>query len=386
MERVIKCIKMRIIMEKVKKNRIQILKILSISLVICLLGFISTPELWAEWYSPDWSYRVPITITSSNDLSSYQMEIPVNYTPNMQSSFGDIRFTSFDGVTEISQWLENRTYSGSADFWTKIPQIQSGATKIYMYYGNSSAASSSNGKSTFSFYDGFDDRPTGQNPPSGWSQKNLTKGDFTVKAIGRGTTSSKSAELHQTASGVCYYDDYRAHIGIGTQTDNFCWEFYARASQTNDKTYQRMTDEANEKVMVTLAFGENGQIRYYDGSWHDLRAYSSDLWYKIKIYNFDFANHQFDVDINDINEATNAQFEENGNRITHITFQGNPSYPGSKAYYDDIRIRDYVFLEPTMAMGPEEVVPEPSSLLLLGIGSLVFGLFGTSKRKKFKLS
>ena len=343
-------------MEEMRKNRIQILKILSVSLVICLLGLISTSELWAEWYNPDWSHRMPITINSSGNLTNYQVKIPVQYNENIKSDFGDVRFTTDDGKTEISYWMENRDYSNSSLFWVKIPSLSSG-TKVYMYYGNSSAASVSNGKNTFGFYQGFDDRPTGENPPFGWSEKLSDKGDFTVKQIGRGTTSTKSAELHQTASGVPYCDAYRAYMGIGTQTDNFCWEFYARADQTNDKTYQRMTDEANEKVMVTLAFGENGQIRYYDGSWHDLTAYSSGIWYKIKIYNLDFINHQFDIDINDINEVTNAHFEQNGDRITHITFQGNPYYPGSKAYYDDIRIRQYAGPDPDINFGPPETVP-----------------------------
>ena len=76
----------------------------------------------------------------------------------MQADFDDIRFTSSDGTTLIDHWLESKTDSTTADFWVEIPSIPASpnTTMIYIYYGNSSASSASNGDNTFLLFDNFD--------------------------------------------------------------------------------------------------------------------------------------------------------------------------------------------------------------------------------------
>jgi DNA-binding beta-propeller fold protein YncE len=106
-----------------------------------------------------WSRRKAITVTNTtaSTLTNYQANISVAYDSDMKTDFSDIRFRDSGGSTDLSFWLETATTSVSAVYWVKVPSIPaSGATTIYMYYGNAAASSASNGDNTFTFFDGFD--------------------------------------------------------------------------------------------------------------------------------------------------------------------------------------------------------------------------------------
>jgi hypothetical protein len=111
------------------------------------------------WFDTSWAQRKPITLTehSGSDLTQYQVKLSVSYvTSKMKSDFSDMRFTANDGLSLIPFWIESYTPSSSATVWVKVPSIPaSGSATIYMYYGNPSAASASNGTATFEFFDDF---------------------------------------------------------------------------------------------------------------------------------------------------------------------------------------------------------------------------------------
>jgi hypothetical protein len=105
-----------------------------------------------------WSRRAPVTINNpGSSLTDYQVRVDVTYDADMQSNFDDIRFREPDGSTELSHWRESYIASTSAIFWVKVPSIPSGSRTIYMYYGNSTASSASDGDATFEFFDDFED-------------------------------------------------------------------------------------------------------------------------------------------------------------------------------------------------------------------------------------
>ncbi len=80
---------------------------------------------------------------------------------NIRDDFGDLRFTSQDGSTNLNYWIESITGSAPyiATVWIKIPSIPAGpcTTKIYGYYSKSSETTTSNGTNTFEFFDDFAD-------------------------------------------------------------------------------------------------------------------------------------------------------------------------------------------------------------------------------------
>jgi Domain of unknown function (DUF2341)/Cadherin-like beta sandwich domain/Divergent InlB B-repeat domain len=111
------------------------------------------------WWNAAWNYRADVNISGTGTaLSNYQISVPVTYNSNMRSDFGDIRFVAADNTTVLNYWVTNETAGASATFWVLVPSIAaSGQTKIYMYYGNSAAVTTSNIHTTFIFGDDFSD-------------------------------------------------------------------------------------------------------------------------------------------------------------------------------------------------------------------------------------
>jgi len=143
-------------------------------------------------FPTDWAYRKSHTITHpTGGLTNYQVKIRVYRTTGTDSvdtvyvgdkclaDFGDIRFTNNAG-TELDYWMEVNatTY---ADFWVEIDNIST-STNIYIYYGNSEATTTSNGDTTFLFFDDFTTLDT-----SKWD---------TTTYIGVGSVSISSGKLN----------------------------------------------------------------------------------------------------------------------------------------------------------------------------------------------
>jgi len=130
--------------------------------MVLVIGLFTTQFIAADWYDTNWSYRTPVTITNSGSaLTYYQVEVSLDGTfdwDNIESDGADIRFTESDGKNDIDFWIESWDYQTSAIIWVKVPSIAANpaTTTIYLYYGNSSATSASDGVATFNFFDGFD--------------------------------------------------------------------------------------------------------------------------------------------------------------------------------------------------------------------------------------
>jgi len=140
----------------------KVLKNLTIFLVFFSFIFLLQARPSYAWLS-GWNYRRNITINNtqnSNTLTDYQVAINLTYTSNMQPDFSDIRFTnSSDSL--LSYWIESKVDSTWAYVWVKVPSIPASSTAtIYLYYGNPSATSLSNGFNVFDFFDDFSNYTT----------------------------------------------------------------------------------------------------------------------------------------------------------------------------------------------------------------------------------
>jgi len=103
-------------------------------------------------------YQVRITAHFGDDNSgSYDLGENVYLNSRCRTDFADVRFVSSDGVTELDYWMETKTDGTSAVFWVEVLDDLSAAANqtIYIYYGNAAAATTSNGKNTFIFFDDF---------------------------------------------------------------------------------------------------------------------------------------------------------------------------------------------------------------------------------------
>jgi len=127
------------------------------------------------WLS-GWDYRKSHKIegSSAGAVTDYQVRIKAHYgvgtdsgedvylNEHCRTDFGDIRFTSDDGVTELSYWMEEKVDGDYAIFWVKVPSIPASpdTATIYIYYGKSDAVTTSNGENTFVQFHNFEDGTT----------------------------------------------------------------------------------------------------------------------------------------------------------------------------------------------------------------------------------
>jgi len=110
----------------------------------------------------NFKYRRKITITelSGNDLTDYQVLIELNSTnfdfSHTQANGEDIRFADANGNL-LSYWIEEwDSVNKKAKVWVKVPSIPANSSvEIWMYCGNPTAKSASDGDETFEFFDDF---------------------------------------------------------------------------------------------------------------------------------------------------------------------------------------------------------------------------------------
>ena len=126
------------------------------------VGEYHVPLIWLNGFN----YRMKILINNTdnpNSLADYQVKINLNWDPDMQPDFSDIRFTETTDTTTLSYWIEDFTPSTSATVWVKIPSIPASSTKdIYVYFGNQTPVTSgSDGDGTFQYFDHWTSDNTG---------------------------------------------------------------------------------------------------------------------------------------------------------------------------------------------------------------------------------
>jgi len=118
------------------------------------------------WWNSAWQYRIDNPLP--NGVRPYQLSLTLSNSAgtntathiflngHAKSDFSDIRFT-LNNAIELPYWIES---AATGKVWVRVPD--NGIVNIY--YGNPSASSLSNGKSTFEFFDDFNTLDLGSNP------------------------------------------------------------------------------------------------------------------------------------------------------------------------------------------------------------------------------
>jgi len=113
-----------------------------------------------EWWNHSFTRRKPIymNVTTGETPGNYSVILNVSYEPEMQADFDDIRFIRYnDNESTLDYWIENKSDGAWAKIWVEIrDNITSDNTILaWLYYGNSTVESNSNGTNTFQFFDDF---------------------------------------------------------------------------------------------------------------------------------------------------------------------------------------------------------------------------------------
>jgi len=299
-----------------------------------------------------WKYRIPITITNNANVSldNYQIRLYLtaqNFTFDLaQPNGSDIRFATLNG-TMLPYWIEywNST-SQEAVVWVKVPYIpKNGSTTIYMYYGNPSANSESNGTATFLFFDDFEDGVVDTNK---WY-------------IANGTVSESDGMLVMTRDGGEPY----IYIKDKTFTDFFIrTEVKATSSYGDEGILLRVQSLAGiwtEQSGYMAHFGVFGTdtepypfkvVRLDSGSYTELQstdsAFYDDEWYSVEI-----RVYKSNIKVS-INGGNSLSVTDSTYTSGYIGLAGTGST--GTWYWKYFIVSSYVDPEPTVVVGDPEAV------------------------------
>jgi hypothetical protein len=304
---------------------------------------------WGGAYD-EWLYRRPITVNniSGGALINYQVLVTLtlaNHTyAHSEANGADLRFTQDDGATPLDYWIDEWVEDGTSKVWIEIDSIPTGENLCaYLYCGKSGASGESDIPDTF--IDGWDfEGDSIGSIPTGWTE-DTAHGSFRVVA-------GKTARL-QHSSGVGPLSNNYAAITAITGNNDRAIHFTINPALSNTYDYIIIHDSsghADEGIFIN--FSSAGQIRYTDGSWHNLQAYNANTDYKFKIYNIDLANNQFDIDINGVNKGVNLGFRAAQASLNYFTYEGAGG-ENADENIDDFFIRKIASTEPTNAVGAE---------------------------------
>ena len=306
----------------------------------------------ADWWDTSWVYRKPINITenSGSTLTDYQILVTVDTQSlisagKMRTNGGDIRFTDTDGTTLINYWVESGINTTSTKIWVKVPSISASSTKtIYMYYGNPSATSISNGTATFIFFDDF------SGDLSKWTIEK-TSGAYPLVENGYlvcGGGSTSGLYGHTSIGSSATYSGFQGGIIEGKLylSTNAIGEIAFRGNYSNNTGYKSRADARGGQGISHLKPPYSG--------WNFLGSCSPSgtaigtlAWKDFKVA---VNGSSFTIKVDG---QTKTCSDSSYTSAGEIALQ---NHYGSYTRYDDIRVRKFASSEPTTSIGSEEVV------------------------------
>ena len=299
-------------------------------LIMTMISVIMMPSV-VGWWDTDWDYYKECNI--SNAQNNYQIKIvvgkgsgdggDVHCEDHCLDNFGDIRFIDADDTNPLDYWLQNYTSGVQATFWVELPSDASSDNKILMYYGYSSATTTSNGANTFIAFDDED-----------WSTDWTETGTATI-------TASTTRVFTGTYSGYIAGGSDHVFFDFGSQLSSsiavdFFW--YVEA-QTSARGYPDLSQVATNSVgsedSVKTRY-DNGNYQYYDGSWHTACTVTADQWTEITWCDIDWSGHTYDIYKDGSLEQNDASFRNN---VGWCRYYGYDHGASDYDYVDALRVR-----------------------------------------------
>lgn len=302
-----------------------------------------------NWFSPSWQYRSAITITNSNSatLSNFQVKVQLgsNFDFTKAAANGaDIRFTASDGLTAIPFWIESWN-STSGVLWVNVPSIPTSGTTVYMYYGNPSATSASNGPATFIFFDDFSggsiDSSKWVSSGGTWSVMSDTNENGVTSNVAQGVTTNRQT-LYSTYSGT----DYVADV-FGKQVAGRTWALGVRASNNSNLYSINLYDDlntTNNLYVYSWVNNSGGNATATLGS-TAVGTVNPNSWYRLtaKVHGNTIDILKDNAPVLSVTDSSNA-----------LTSGGIALYGenGTTAEFENVLVRQYAATEPGTSVGP----------------------------------
>jgi len=336
--------------------------------IIVLLG----PAVWlisknpkkteASWWDDGRMYRKAVEIDNSAGAAQTDFQVKITLDTatlitdsKMQSDCDDIRITDVNGKA-LPVWVAASGNKGCNEsdtaIWTKVPSIPTQSIALYIYYGNPSVVSTSNGESVFAFFDDFEDGNLDK-----WDVLDDTYSCTSTSDTGQTRTGSRAMKLvdNDGASGCGATITSSARPSAETA---YTLHFSARSAATSDFSQHPFRD-SNGTYGPNTRYARSAKIQYYDGSGQDVQSYTANTWYDFEL-RADSSTDTYDIWINDIEKITSANFAAALTNLQYIQLSGHSTDTGKTWYYDRVFFRQYAATEPTIGSpDSEEQSPGP---------------------------
>jgi len=312
------------------------------------------------WWNSAWMYRKNITINNSQNseaLTNYQVFVNVTpYDSDMNSTFKDLRFIDSDDSTVLDYWIENYVSESYADVWINISSIiPAYSTKdIYMYYGNSSVSSASDGDATFLLWDDFNDNSIDTSKWNATIRGTVQEANQRIELQDRGYLASKE----DIPEGVRVFASYTTtsrynSVNFNLRSDaNPIGDYYEVTNAIQVMDFGGETP-GNYNILVRKA--EAGEFTTLNSTTHSIVV---NTWYdgEVKIYG-DNSDFNITVIMNGT-ELTNSSSYSPSGTSEKLLFYNREGGGYGWTYFDDVRVAKYTEPEPTHSFGSKESVPK----------------------------
>ena len=271
-------------------------------------------------------------------------EISAHYNAaKVRLDYGDIRFTDSDGTTLLNYWQESDKKA-----WIKVPTIPANSTKtIYMYYGNSSATSQSNGDNTFVFFDDFNSDTSANYVvvESGTKQY-----DSTNKVLKQTNTSQVQNWIICSADSLPNNYVYQADVKIVNDPPNRNHAGLATDFSTSAVTGYRLTHLDTIFPLSKWSTGAETSI----GSFSDGGIYADNKWLTERVYR-NRTTGLLKYEVTDGITTVSGSYTDTTHTTGHLGFHSW----GCEVWYDNVLVRNYTSPEPTTILGSETLPNQP---------------------------
>lgn len=328
-------------------------------LIVALVGTIvpfagaianESHEEISEWWNLSWSHSSDIFITdkSGTDLTDFQVKVIVDYEPNMEPSFDDIRFITNDNTTEIPFWRENYEHGIFAEFWVMIPSIPaSDTTTIKMYYGNPSVPTTSDIHGTFVWGDDFEDIDLTSNHTRqvnyGYALQYIQDGEYHMSGM---PGSVAIAEIYDADELKNFPDMYVAEANV---------KGIVKAGVASISPKYGNTSNRYDSV-IDIQWDGAGLSKTVDNNWNLLQWTDLDqpveigTWYKLATSMLSGALYnEATVYVDDALHIDHTDPDLSDSGLAFLTFDWNDHF---HIAYDDFRVRQYVLDNPDVTIAP----------------------------------
>ncbi len=216
-----------------------------------------------------YNYKKEIILATNVTLVDFQVSLTVDTRSlvtagKMNSDGSDIRFYDSDDITSLPYWIESGMNTTTTKIWVRVPSIAAPSSKIYMYYGLSSAGAVTSGSMTFDFFDDFDTLSdaiwaktnTSTTTPTQASGSRLTVPRGSVYSLSTVSSSSSDKMVEAKARWTNAIGSYSGLMSSNSQSTS--------GSNSNSKALVYYMRNSPNNNYIVQYYGANGTTTGYN--------------------------------------------------------------------------------------------------------------------------